>query len=54
MARLGETAFTLAGGDLVEVDLTEAIADFTARQFALQASLQVAGNMLQLTLLDFI
>lgn len=38
----------------IDVDLVEAISNMTARQFALQASLQTAGNLLQLSLLDFI
>jgi flagellin-like hook-associated protein FlgL len=38
----------------VEVDLVEAISNMTSRQFALQASLQTAANLLQLSLLDFI
>ncbi|MEM6655101.1 MAG: hypothetical protein AAF596_04790, partial [Planctomycetota bacterium] len=38
----------------IDVDLTEAISEFTARQYALQASLQTTANLLQLTLLNFI
>jgi flagellin-like hook-associated protein FlgL len=38
----------------VEVDLVEAISNMTARQYALQASLQTAANLMQLSLLDFI
>jgi flagellar hook-associated protein 3 FlgL len=38
----------------LEVDLVEAISNMTARQYALQASLQTAGSLLQLSLLDFI
>jgi flagellar hook-associated protein 3 FlgL len=38
----------------IEVDLVEAISNLTARQVSLQASLQVMGNMLQLSLLDYI
>ena len=38
----------------LDVDLVEAISDLTARQVALQASLQVSANLLQLTLLNFI
>ncbi len=49
-----EVALRSALSDEIDVDLTEAISEFTSRQYALQASLQVAGNMLQLTLLDFI
>jgi flagellin-like hook-associated protein FlgL len=40
--------------DDTEVDLVEAISNMTARQYALQASLQTAGSILQLSLLDFI
>jgi flagellar hook-associated protein 3 FlgL len=38
----------------IDVDLVEAISNMTARQYALQASLQTASNLLQLSLLDFI
>jgi flagellar hook-associated protein 3 FlgL len=38
----------------IEVDLVEAISNMTARQYALQASLQTASSLLQLSLLDFI
>jgi flagellar hook-associated protein 3 FlgL len=38
----------------MDVDLVEAISNMTARQFALQASLQTAGSLLQLSLLNFI
>jgi len=38
----------------VDIDMVEAISNLTARQFAYQASLQTAGSMLQLSLLDFI
>ncbi len=40
--------------DDVDVDLVEAISNMTARQYALQASLQTGASMLQLSLLDFI
>lgn len=40
--------------DDLDVDLVEAISNMTARQFAFQASLQTAANILQLSLLDFI
>ena len=40
--------------DDMDVDLVEAISNMTARQYALQASLQTAANLLQLSLLDFI
>ncbi|WP_425400526.1 hypothetical protein [Aeoliella sp.] len=49
-----EVALRSALSNEIDVDLTEAISDFTARQYALQASLQVAGNMLQMSLLNFI
>ncbi len=38
----------------IEVDLIEAISNLTARQVALQASLQSMGAMLQTTLLDYL
>lgn len=38
----------------LDVDLTQAISDFTARQFSLQASLQTTANLLQLSILDFV
>ncbi|MCC7474635.1 MAG: hypothetical protein IT425_04525 [Pirellulales bacterium] len=38
----------------VDVDLVEAISNLTARQYALQASLQTAASLLRLSLLDFI
>lgn len=38
----------------IDVDLTEAISNFTARQFSLQASLQTTASLLQLTVLNFI
>jgi flagellin-like hook-associated protein FlgL len=38
----------------IDVDLVEAITNLTARQTALQASLQATANILQLSLLDFI
>jgi flagellar hook-associated protein 3 FlgL len=38
----------------IEVDLVEAISNLTARQVSLQASLQTIGNILQLSLLDYI
>jgi flagellar hook-associated protein 3 FlgL len=40
--------------DDMDVDLVEAISNMTARQYAFQASLQTAGNVLKLSLLDFI
>jgi flagellar hook-associated protein 3 FlgL len=38
----------------IDVDLVEAISNMTARQYSLQASLQSAASLLQLSLLDFI
>ncbi|MDZ4657582.1 MAG: flagellin [Bythopirellula sp.] len=38
----------------IDVDLVAAISELTARQIAMQASLQVTANILQLSLLDFI
>lgn len=49
-----EVAIRSALSNEIEVDLTQAISEFTQRQYAMQASLQVAGSMLRMTLLDFI
>jgi flagellar hook-associated protein 3 FlgL len=38
----------------IDVDLVEAISNLTARQYALQASLQTAGMILNLSVLDYI
>jgi flagellar hook-associated protein 3 FlgL len=38
----------------IDVDLVEAISNLTARQVSLQASLQALGNILQLSLLDYL
>jgi flagellar hook-associated protein 3 FlgL len=38
----------------IDVDLVQAISELTARQIAMQASLQVTANIMQLSLLDFI
>lgn len=38
----------------IDVDLVEAISNLTARQVSLQASLQTMGNILQLSLLDYL
>ena len=38
----------------IDVDLVEAISNLTARQFALQASLQMTGSILSLSILDYI
>ncbi len=38
----------------IDVDLVQAISELTARQIAMQASLQVTSNILKLSLLDYI
>jgi flagellin-like hook-associated protein FlgL len=38
----------------IDVDLVEAISNLTARQVSLQAALQTMGNILQLSLLDYL
>ncbi len=38
----------------IDVDLVEAISNLTARQYALQASLKTAANILNLSILDYI
>jgi flagellar hook-associated protein 3 FlgL len=38
----------------IDVDLVEAISNLTARQYALQASLQTAANVLSLSILDYL
>jgi flagellar hook-associated protein 3 FlgL len=38
----------------LDVDLTEAITEFTNRQYALEASLKTAGSILRMSLLDYI
>jgi flagellar hook-associated protein 3 FlgL len=38
----------------IDVDLVEAISNLTARQYALQASLQTTASILNLSLLDYI
>jgi flagellin-like hook-associated protein FlgL len=38
----------------VDVDLVEAISNLTARQYALQASLQMSANILSLSILDYL
>jgi flagellar hook-associated protein 3 FlgL len=40
--------------DDLDVDLVQAISDMTARQYSLQASLQTAASLLQLSILNFI
>jgi len=49
-----EVELTSALSKEIDVDFTEAISNFTARQAALEASLRTAGSVLQLTLLNFI
>jgi flagellar hook-associated protein 3 FlgL len=38
----------------IDVDLVEAITNLTARQYALQASMQMSANILSMSILDFI
>ena len=38
----------------IDVDITEAISNLTARQLSYEASLRVSGSLLQLTLLSFL
>lgn len=38
----------------IDADLIQVISDFTAKQAAMQASLQISGSLLNLTILDFI
>lgn len=40
--------------DELDVDLTQAISDFTARQFSLEASLQTTASLLQLSILNYL
>jgi flagellar hook-associated protein 3 FlgL len=40
--------------DEIDVDLVQAISELTSRQLAMQASLQVTANIMQLSLLDYI
>jgi flagellin-like hook-associated protein FlgL len=40
--------------DEMDVDLVQAISELTARQIAMQASLQVTANIMQLSLLDYL
>jgi flagellin-like hook-associated protein FlgL len=40
--------------DEIDVDLVEAISELTSRQLAMQASLQVTANVMQLSLLDYL
>jgi len=54
--RLGDEEVTLreALSNELDADLAEVISDYTAKQSALQASLQTAGTLLNLSILDFI
>lgn len=54
--RLSDEEVTLrtALSDEIDADLVEVISDYTAKQYALQASLQTAGSLLNLSILDFI
>ncbi|QDU57440.1 flagellin N-terminal helical domain-containing protein [Aeoliella mucimassa] len=47
-------ALQSALSDEIDVDLAEAISEFTSRQYALQASLQVSSSIMRMTLLDFL
>ncbi|MGI9457042.1 MAG: flagellin, partial [Aeoliella sp.] len=49
-----EVALRNALSQEIDVDLAEAISEFTSRQFALQASLQTSANLLQMSILNFI
>ena len=54
--RLADEDVTLrtALSEEIDADLVEVISDYTAKQFAVQASLQTAGTLLNLSILDFI
>lgn len=49
-----EVALRAALSEEIDADLVEVISDYTAKQYALQASLQTAGSLLNLSILDFI
>ena len=55
-SRLGLEVIELKGSlsNEIDVDLTEAISEMTARQASFQASLQTTASILRLTLLDFL
>lgn len=55
-SRLAQEEITLreALSDEIDADLVEVISDFTAKQYALQASLQTTGALVNLSILDFI
>ncbi len=55
-ARLDDEGVELqrALSDEIDADLLEAISNMTARQAALQASLQLTSRVFQLTLLDYL
>ena len=49
-----EVALKSALSQEIDVDLAEAISEFTTRQFALQSALQTSANLLQMSILNFI
>ena len=55
-SRLGSEIIELksALSEEIDVDITAAISEMTARQAAFQASLQTTASVLRLTLLDFL
>ncbi|QDU90314.1 Flagellar hook-associated protein 3 [Pirellulimonas nuda] len=54
--RLGEEDIQLRAALSIEIDVdfAQAVSDFQAKQFALQASLQTSASLLQLSILNFI
>lgn len=54
--RLSDEEVTLrtALSEEIDADLVEVISDYTAKQYAMQASLQTAGSILNLSILDYI
>jgi flagellar hook-associated protein 3 FlgL len=38
----------------IDVDMAKAISEFTARQYAMQASLRTSASLLQMSIIDFI
>ncbi|MEO0530860.1 MAG: hypothetical protein AAF266_09855 [Planctomycetota bacterium] len=49
-----EVTLRSALSEEIDADLVEVISDFTAKQASLQASLQISGTLLNLSILDFI
>lgn len=49
-----EVTLRSALSEEIEVDMAQAISEFTGRQYALQASLRTSASVLQMTILDFI